>query len=168
VIAIRSEFCDGCGACVEVCPTRALYLVDGKAAVEASLCRECEACIPSCPTHAITICEQRSEYADEPVHTLAPGATRRLARRTDPAVIQVEGAPLPVLLHARVLPAIGAALAWAGRDIVPWLADRFLESLGRQVGKEHAPVTEGRAALSRRQDAKGRQRRRRRRGGAVK
>jgi hypothetical protein len=139
-----------------VCPTGALYLVDGKAALELSLCRECEACIPACPTQAIIICEQQPEYAAEPVHTLA--------RRTEPAVIQVESAPMPVPWRARVLPAVGAALAWAGREIVPRLADRFLDSLGRQVGGEKAPVTGGRAALSRCQDAKGRQLRRRRQG----
>jgi len=168
VIVIRADRCDGCGACAEVCPTGALSLVDGKAALELSLCQECEACIPCCPTQAIIICEQRPEYAAEPVHMLAPGATRGLARRTEPAVIQVKSAPLPVPWRARVLPAVGAALAWAGREIVPRLADRFLDSLGRQLGEKQACATGGRTTLSRCQDSKARQRRRRRRGGAGK
>ncbi|HEO71663.1 MAG TPA: 4Fe-4S dicluster domain-containing protein [Candidatus Hydrogenedentes bacterium] len=45
--------CTGCGACIEVCPTGALTLVEGKAYLDDALCRACEACIPICPTGAL-------------------------------------------------------------------------------------------------------------------
>jgi NAD-dependent dihydropyrimidine dehydrogenase PreA subunit len=164
MIVIRAERCDGCGACVEVCPTGALYLVDGKANLDLSLCRECEECISRCPTQAI-ICEQRPEDGAELVHVPAPSAARELALRAEPAVIQVESAPLRVPLRSRVLPAIGGALAWAGREIVPRLADRLLDTLGRQVGEQQADGTRSRSAANRPQDGQGRRLRRRSRGG---
>jgi NAD-dependent dihydropyrimidine dehydrogenase PreA subunit len=45
--------CTGCGACVEVCPTGALTLVEGKAHLDDTLCRACEACIQACPAGAL-------------------------------------------------------------------------------------------------------------------
>ncbi|MBN2391567.1 MAG: 4Fe-4S binding protein [Anaerolineae bacterium] len=45
--------CTGCGACVEVCPTGALTLVDGKAHLDEALCKGCEACIQACPAGAL-------------------------------------------------------------------------------------------------------------------
>ena len=45
--------CTGCGACIEVCPTGALTLAEGKAYLDEVLCRACEACILACPTGAL-------------------------------------------------------------------------------------------------------------------
>lgn len=45
--------CTGCGACVEVCPTGALTLVEGKAHLDDALCKGCEACIQACPVGAL-------------------------------------------------------------------------------------------------------------------
>ena len=76
-IQIDVELCDGCGACVTVCPNFVLKLYNGKVKVtnlEACLgirakqlcseCREtaetcmgCVACVKSCPTAAIEILE---------------------------------------------------------------------------------------------------------------
>jgi NAD-dependent dihydropyrimidine dehydrogenase PreA subunit len=52
---INAKLCNGCGACVEVCPTAVLAMQSGKAAiVDADACIECRACEASCPTGAIT------------------------------------------------------------------------------------------------------------------
>ena len=74
-IQIDSELCDGCGACVTLCPEFVLELHDGKVKVEnpeaclgikakqlcsechetAETCLGCVTCVKSCPTAAIEI-----------------------------------------------------------------------------------------------------------------
>ena len=39
-------------------PNGALYLIEGKAMVDGALCQECEACVAVCPTEAIAIVDQ--------------------------------------------------------------------------------------------------------------
>jgi 2-oxoglutarate ferredoxin oxidoreductase subunit delta len=54
--SISEKLCDGCGACVEVCPVAVLAMKDGKAVVvNVEACTECRACETSCPTGAITL-----------------------------------------------------------------------------------------------------------------
>jgi NAD-dependent dihydropyrimidine dehydrogenase PreA subunit len=115
VIAIDAERCTGCAACVEVCPTGALYLVDGRATVDGALCRECEACLAACPSGAIILTEQEETVAE---------AARLPALRQEAIQVRTQAAPAP--LRSRVLPLIGSALVWAEREILPWLAD-FLD-----------------------------------------
>jgi NAD-dependent dihydropyrimidine dehydrogenase PreA subunit len=124
VITIRPNRCNGCGACLEVCPNGAIYLVDGQASVDPRLCGECESCIAVCPTGAITITSQPSPHLSEPV--------RVPVVRPQPEMVRVKAQPSPVPLRARVLPAVGAAVVWAGREIVPRLMDYALHSLERR------------------------------------
>jgi len=158
LITIDAERCTGCGACMEVCPTGALYLVDGKATVDGALCRECEACLAICPTAAITLTARQGAVA-EPV--------RVPARRPEPEVVQVRTQPTLVPLRARVLPVVGAALAWVGREILPQMADVLLDSLDRRTTRLQ-PTGEGRGRETQAPGAKGggRQHRHRRRGGS--
>jgi len=56
VAKVDPERCDGCGRCVEVCPTGAMTVGDdGKAHVEASRCRGCGACVQRCPRGAVVL-----------------------------------------------------------------------------------------------------------------
>lgn len=114
MIVVRADLCTGCGACLEVCSTGALYLVEGKAAVDQALCRECRACLEVCPTGAIAMASQGESVVED---------TRVPAIRPQPKVIQVRSTPAPVSVWSRVLPSIGSALVWAERDLLPWLAD---------------------------------------------
>lgn len=157
MITIDLERCTGCGACVEACPPGALYLVDGKATVDRSLCRECEACLAACPTGAIVLTEQEEPVAE---------AVRLPALRPEPEAIQVRTQAAPLSLPARVLPVVGAALAWAGREIVPSLAEFLLDVLDRRTTQPQARdrVSRREAPASRAQGG-GRQHRHRRRGG---
>lgn len=43
-----------CSACVDVCPTQALELIEGKIAVSAEKCVQCASCVFVCPEEAIT------------------------------------------------------------------------------------------------------------------
>jgi NAD-dependent dihydropyrimidine dehydrogenase PreA subunit len=158
VITIVVERCTGCGACVEVCPSGALYLVDGKAAVDRAFCRACEDCLAACPSEAIILIAQGEPVA-ETVHVPA--------LRPEPEIIQVGTPSASVSLRSRVLPVVGAALTWAWREIVPWLVDLRLDTLNRQATRPQARggtrSHEGPATSSK---GSGRQRRhRQRRGG---
>ena len=50
---VITELCDGCEACVKICPLNAITMQDGKAKVDPFICVGCGACIPVCPREAI-------------------------------------------------------------------------------------------------------------------
>lgn len=50
---VIEAMCKGTGLCVEVCPVKAITLVDNKAEINPFLCIGCGACIPICPNDAI-------------------------------------------------------------------------------------------------------------------
>ena len=126
MIEINTALCTGCGACVEVCPTGALYLLEGKAMVDQKLCRDSESCIAACPTEAISLVAPK-EAVVEPVRVLAP--------RPEAQVIRVKTKSAPALLRASLLPAVGAGLAWGWREIVSRLAEYLLYDLDRQAAR---------------------------------
>lgn len=136
MIIIDVERCTGCGACVEVCPEGAIYLVDGRATVDGALCRACEVCVAACPADAIANASQTSMPSEVPA--------RVPVVRPEPEVIRVRAYPAPVPFRSKVLPVIGAALAWAGREIVPRLAIYALDSFDRRTGGSQVTTTSGR------------------------
>ena len=56
-IRVVEEKCDGCGKCLEVCPTNALARrnghADAKVRLDPDLCTDCEQCLFACPQHAL-------------------------------------------------------------------------------------------------------------------
>ena len=50
---IDEQECDGCLACMRICPTQAIRVQDGKARLLPRLCIDCGACEPECPVQAI-------------------------------------------------------------------------------------------------------------------
>ena len=155
MIVVRADYCDGCGACIEVCPTGALYLVEGKATVDRPLCSECEACLAACPSGAITPIAQEEPVAE---------AARLPALRPEPEVIRVRTLPGPVSLRSRALPVVGAILARAGREMLCWLADVLLY---RQTTRPEARAgAHARETLASGAKNGGQQHRHRRRGGS--
>ena len=55
IFIVDENLCYGCGACIALCPTNALDLVNRLAVVEQSNCTKCEHCIASCPVFALSI-----------------------------------------------------------------------------------------------------------------
>ncbi len=50
---VITELCDGCGICVQTCPSNAITKQDEKARINPFMCTGCGACIPVCPKEAI-------------------------------------------------------------------------------------------------------------------
>jgi len=50
---VITDLCNGCKACVPVCPTNAISMGENKAKIDPFLCTGCGACIPVCPQEAI-------------------------------------------------------------------------------------------------------------------
>lgn len=58
VIEIDIKKCDGCGKCIEQCPTKTLEIKENKAIVSKDHlmdCHLCNACVDSCPKEAIAL-----------------------------------------------------------------------------------------------------------------
>ena len=51
---VDSGKCDGCGKCVEECPSEAIKIVDAKAVVSDD-CSECALCVDVCPNGALSV-----------------------------------------------------------------------------------------------------------------
>ncbi|MDY6985932.1 MAG: 4Fe-4S binding protein [Candidatus Thermoplasmatota archaeon] len=58
-VGIDEELCDGCGACVDVCPFNAIRLFDGKAK-KCDLCGGEPACVSLCSQGALTFEEGKT------------------------------------------------------------------------------------------------------------
>ena len=54
-LKIMAHFCKGCGQCLEVCGSKALSLIDGKAAVNEADCVLCGYCGAACPDFIIRV-----------------------------------------------------------------------------------------------------------------
>jgi NAD-dependent dihydropyrimidine dehydrogenase PreA subunit len=52
---IDPDKCEGCGECVNICPTESIEIANEKAVVvKADECTECQACEAACPNGAIS------------------------------------------------------------------------------------------------------------------
>jgi ferredoxin len=52
---VDKDLCAGCEACVEVCPKKAISMVNDVAHVDEKKCDECGACVDECPNGAISL-----------------------------------------------------------------------------------------------------------------
>jgi len=128
--------CTGCGECVEVCPTDAIRLERSVAIVDQAECTECEVCLGACPEGAIlSVSEPLAEEAGLPAVRPAPEVIRIRVPPLAPLGAGLaerrasEVAPVP--WRARVLPLVGAALAYVGREL-PRIVPAVLDALERR------------------------------------
>ena len=55
---VYTSKCDGCGKCVDICPSDILHLAPGQRKafnMEPNYCWECYSCVKACPQHAIDV-----------------------------------------------------------------------------------------------------------------
>ncbi len=160
--------CTGCGECVEVCPTDAIRLESGVAVVDQAECTECEICLGACPEGAIlSVSEPVAEEAGLPAVYPAPEVIRiRVPSLAERPASEVATVPW----RARVLPVVGAALAYVGREL-PRIVPAVLDALERRPSQSEVsdhtstePISAGSGRGGGRGSGGGRRRRQRRRG----
>jgi Fe-S-cluster-containing hydrogenase component 2 len=154
-IQVNAEQCTGCGACVEICPNRAIQLRDGLAILDQAVCSQCQVCVDVCSVGAIAAVEL-------PVAVTKPAAIQPV-REAENVVAE----PAPSSLK----PWLSAALAFAGRELLPRLADALIAALDRrlmqaQPAQSQVSLPSQNAALPSRRN-RGRGYRRRSRSGQV-
>ncbi len=145
--------CTGCGQCLEVCPAGAISLVKGRTVIDPDTCIFCGACIYACPQAAIS---------EAQLPETAITATIRPAK-IQPVRIETPR-PVPAAQPAGRLARVMPVISLLGKEIIPRLADSFLDSLDRHFStstKDMRPLNEG---MARPERGQGRQIRRRRRG----
>jgi ferredoxin len=53
-VIVNKIKCNGCGACVDVCPANAIQ-IEQKKAIVSDECVECGACVNECPNEATSL-----------------------------------------------------------------------------------------------------------------
>jgi len=125
--------CTGCGECVEVCPTDAIHLEKGVAVIDQAECSECEVCLGACPEGAIlSVSEPVAEEAGLPAVRPVPEVIRI---RVPPLAERRASEVATVPWRARVLPVVGAALAYVGREL-PRIVPAVLDALERRPTRQ--------------------------------
>ena len=56
-IIINPDKCKLSGECIKVCPQKAIFIKDGKAAIDYEKCDLDGMCVPACPLDAIKLVE---------------------------------------------------------------------------------------------------------------
>ena len=155
MVYVDGAQCTGCGICEDHCPTGAIRLVEGVATVDPTKCTQCEACLKACPHGAV-------------VMVLEPVAEGTSVSSTRPAseMAHVGTRSVPVSSQSKVMPAVGKALAFLGREVAPRLVDYVAGALDRRSDQGQAGSgvdtfrgtgpTSGKGGIGRRRHRRGR------------
>ena len=118
MIYIDSQRCDGCGICLDTCPTGAIVLRDNIAFVEQSLCEDCRVCMDKCPRGAILWSEQLVDVVEVQPLSTAPASKVEIL----PPVSKAKPVSIP----------LGAAVGTALVEVLPRLASLVMNWLERR------------------------------------
>ena len=53
--ALKKDLCVGCGICRDICPAKAIVIVNGKAKINRKACIRCFCCQEFCPKSAMKV-----------------------------------------------------------------------------------------------------------------
>ncbi len=163
MVHVDETRCTGCGVCLPACPTGALSVLSlrqaqGVAVVDPTLCDDCQACIALCPNSALALVIEAEALSHS-----QPSAVAVI----EPKIIPLP-AHAPALWRRAVLPAVGSALVWMGREVAPRLAPLALDVLDSALDRRISRWATGQRVAAVPADEsngqKKRQRRRQRRG----
>ncbi len=70
-LQIDEEHCIGCSRCMKICPTEAIRINGGKAAIQEHRCIDCGKCYEVCPAQAVTIKDDDFEAFRRYPHSVA-------------------------------------------------------------------------------------------------
>lgn len=114
---IDLDKCNGCGVCLDVCPTGAISMANDKAIIDQDRCQGCETCIGICLQRAIGW----SPYPIIPVY------------HTDPVVVKVKNLPVQALPPKGRATWIKPVLGYVGTEIIPRLLDSLTTTLSQHL-----------------------------------
>ena len=154
MVYVDKDKCAGCGVCMDHCPVGAIRLVEDVATVDPMKCTQCGACVEACPNGAMMM-------------VMEPVAEGTSVVRARPAseISRVEPRLAPVAPRSKIMPAVGTALAFLGRQVVPRVVDYVSDALDRRSGQQQTDSITGTFRSTRPASGRGgRGGRRRRRG----
>jgi len=123
MVFINDAACNGCGECVDACPNGALVFHNDHAVILQELCEECEICIDACPQCAILSAQEVQDSRE---------VIRVPVLSGEVSVSHIE-LPERVPVRELVIPIIGSAVLWFGRELLPRLADMALGYMDRRI-----------------------------------
>jgi len=133
MIYVDGEKCAGCGVCEDICPVEAVRVSNGMARIDQDRCNECEACVEACPNEAILV-------VIEPAEEKAISLRESSLLQPVPEVALAEPHRIPAPLRTKVVPVVGTALAFLGREVAPRLVMYLVDALDRRLSRQQ-PAT---------------------------
>ena len=125
---LDESLCDGCGICVQSCPTGALWLEDSKPRRDLDKCSGCSTCLFECPCHAFYFGEGMKEQLQVNVAHAAWAVLQKFGRRAGfinfvqdvtPHCDCASPAGMPLVQNVGVLASLDpVAIDKASRDLV--------------------------------------------------
>ena len=121
--------------------TGTIHLDGGVAVIDQAECAGCEICLQTCAEGAILSVSE--PVAEKPGLPAAPPTPEVIQVRVPQPTTSPASGVTSMPWRARVLPMVGAALAYVGRELVPRIVPAVLDALERRTGQ---PVVPGPAA----------------------
>ncbi len=125
IIQINKDLCLGCGICMDVCQSGAIFMDAHRAVIDFDLCNICEVCIEVCPNEAIAAIAGSPQVTSIPIpNTVNIPANRIVSRpeQTDTTVTLTENKPFTK-----------AAVSFLGSEFAPRLVDMAISVLDRKL-----------------------------------